>query len=264
MRIFDAQIRSDTRTDDELRNLAYFGTERAVTTAHAPKSFTTAGPLLEYLDALSSEEPARLERCGLRGHVALGVVPSAQPSRAHYEVWKRLPELLSRDAVVAVGEIGAWEDTATQWELFDRQVALAAELSLPVVVTPPHELHVNMTYKMMARLSAGGLAPGRCLLTRLDERTAHTVHEEGFVVGLAVGNQDIEPREAASLIARLSERSSARIVLSTSLRSGAADILGIAKTMVALGDAGASPEELENVAYENAAELFGVSGTSAV
>lgn len=259
MKIFDAQIRSDTRTDDELRNLAYFDTQRVVTTAHAPRAFRDATELLGYLRGLVDTEVGRLRRCGLHGSVALGVLPAARPQRAHPEVYRELPHLLTHDDVVAVGEVGAWEDSASHWSLFDRQVKLALEAGLPVIVTPPASLRITMTYKMMSRLVQLGLAPTRCLMNLLDERLLPTVAEEGFIGGVAVGYRQIEPRQAAALLIDVLEKQPEaidRLVLNSSLRRGAADILGIPKTIVALQEAGAAADVIQQLAYDNAERLF--------
>lgn len=259
MKIFDAQIRSDTRTDDELRNLHYFDTERVVTTAHARHRFEGAGELLDYFDTLLGPELDRLERCGLVAHAALGILPAGQPRRAYPEVWSRLGDLLAHDRVVAVGEIGAWEDTRAHWVLFDRLVYAAIDAQLPVIVTPPHKLRVNMTYKMMARLQKLGMPPDRCLMNLLDERTLPTVIEEGFVGGVAVGYRLLEPRQGAALLCDVMEAQPDgldRTLLNSSLRRGAADILGIPKTIVALGEAGMGTEAIEKLAFGNAERFF--------
>lgn len=262
MKIFDAQLRSDTRTDDELRNLAYFDTEYVVTTAHPAQAFEDADSLLAYFRHLIDSELERLRRCGLDGGVALGLLPKTRPRRAHPEVYSELPQLLADERVFAVGEIGAWVDNSSHWELFDRQIRFALDANLPVIVTPPSDLRVNMTYKMMARAQQLGMRPERCMMNLLDARLLETAVEEGFVGGIAVGYRHIEPREAASIVAGVLERVPAaldRIVLNSSLRRGAADILGIPKTVVALGEAGLSPAQIEKLAFENANRLFRTS-----
>lgn len=259
MKIFDAQMRSDTRTDDELRNLAYFDTELVVTTAHAARRFEDAAQLLNYFSGLLDGELNRIRRCGLDGGVALGMLPATRPRRAHPEVYRDLPELLHDERVLAVGEIGAWEDTEEHWELFDRQVRFAVEAGLPIIVTPPSVLRVNMTYKMMARTGRLGLSPQRCMMNLLDGRLLDTVVEEGFTGGIAVGYRQIEPRQAAAIVRAVIERQPLavnQILLNSSLRRGAADILGIPKTVVALGEAGVSTEQIEKLAFGNAEQFF--------
>lgn len=258
MRIFDAHVRTDTRSDEDLKNLDYFDTERLLTTAHAYKPFERAEDILAYFEWLRTEECERVERCGLDAHVALGVLPDATPRRSHPEVWTRLPRLLVESPVVALGEIGAWEDTNPQWELFERQVDIARDLELPIIATPPKGLKANMTYKMMLRIERIGLQPHRVMMNYLDERLVETVVRDGFVAGIAVGSPNVEPREAARVIVEAVESvgHADRIVLNSALRTESADVLGIPKTASALEDLGMSTDVIDKLAYRNAAELF--------
>ena len=259
MKIFDAQIRSDTCSDADLQNLHYFDTERVVTTAHAPRHFERAEDLLAYFDGLVTEECRRLKRCGLVGHVALGVLPSARPRRAHPEVWGELPFLLDQPEVVALGEIGAWQDTQAHWRLFERQVRMAVEQGpLPLIATPPSDLRVNMTYKMMQRIEKLGMPPELVLMNRLDERLVETVVREGFAAGVAVGTLNVEPRAAAQMITEVVDTlgSAERIVLDSALRTGGSDVLGIPKTVVALQDLNMETRTIERLVYGNAMNLF--------
>ena len=86
MHFFDAQIRSDTRSDDDLRNLAYFDTTHVVTTPNPGRTSQTADDLCDYLAVLATDEPRRLLRLGIAPHVALGLLPVARPRRTHHEV----------------------------------------------------------------------------------------------------------------------------------------------------------------------------------
>lgn len=260
MKIFDAHIRSDTCSDAELKNLSYFGTAHVLTSAHGSRGFERAEDLLAYFDSLVLEAVPRLERCGLVGHVALGVLWSMQPRRTHYEVWRRLPELLARPEVVAIGEIGAWEDTQKQWDLFERQVKIALELGAkPLLISTPYELKANMTYKMMQKLEKLGFPSERAILGQLDERLLENVVQSGFVGGFTVGASSNKPREAARLVAEIVERlGSARgIVLSSGLGDGSGDVLGIAKTIVSLQDLGVEDSVIEDCVFGNAESFFG-------
>ncbi len=259
MKIFDAHIRSDTCSDTELKNLSYFGTSHVLTAAHGARSFERAEDLLGYLGELIDEGVPRLGRCGLVGYVALGVLPDAQPRRTHYEVWQALPELLARPEVVAVGEIGVWEDTKQQWELFERQVKIALEHGAkPLLISPPYELRANMTYKMMQRLEKLGFPPSRAVIGLLDERLLENVVQSGFVGSLPVGASSNEPRGAARLVMEVVENlgSAEGIVLSSGLREGGGDVLGIVKTIVELETLGMEAEVVERVVFGNMAAVL--------
>ncbi len=258
MRIFDAHVRTDTRSDDDLKNLDYFDTTDVLTTAHARRPFERAEDLLGYFEWLRNDECARIERCGPTPHAALGVLPDATPRRSHPEVWTHLPELLTRPRVVAVGEIGAWEDRDRHWELFERQARIAMELDLPILATPPSDLKANMTYKMMLRLEEIGVEPARVVMNYLDERLVETVVRDGFVAGVAVGTTDLSSKRAARTLVETIEAvgHADRIVLNSALRTGHSDVLGIPKTASELDALGLSEETIERLVYHNAAELF--------
>lgn len=259
MPIFDVHIRSDTRSDDDFRNLEYFETTHVLTAAHAGGGFERASDLLAYFDRLKTAEVKRLKRCGLDAFVALGLTPDARPRRTHYEVWAELPDMLE-PPVVAIGEIGAYEDCEDHWELFERQVKMAHRAGLAILATPPAGLKANMTYKMMNRIEKLGFAPGRAIMTHLDARLVETVVREGFVAGVSAGPYHMEPREAARAIAASIEvvGHADRVVLSSALRSGAADILGIPKTVAELEELGLESDVIESVSFSNALSALGL------
>lgn len=258
MDIFDAHIRSDTRSEDDLRNLHYFETTCVVTTAHAYRAFERASDLIQYFEGLTTHEVARLASCGLQAYVALGVLPEARPRRTHYEVWDALPVLLEREVVVAVGEISAEEDTDEHWELFERQAKMAMDANIPIIATPPPGLRANMTYKMMRRLDSMGFPRELAMMTHLDERLIETVVAEGFVAGVSAGPYHLEPRHAAQVVAEAIQKlgHAERIVLNSAIREGAADILGIPKTVVELQEVGVPAAIIQQLCFVNAETLF--------
>jgi predicted metal-dependent TIM-barrel fold hydrolase len=255
---FDAHIRSDTRSSDDLKNLAYFGTERVLTAAHPIRPFRHSDDLLGYFEGLVTSEVERIRRAGLLPCVALGLLADSRPKRSHYEVWEELPIMLEMPEVVAVGEIGAWADEPDEWELFERQVRLARQADLPILVATPNELKVNMTYKMMARLDKMAFPPELAMFNHLDERLVQTVAEEGFLAGVSVGPYHLDPRVAAPMVAAAVEGlgSAEKIVMNSALRAGGGDILSLPKVAVMLADAGVPAAEVERLVYGNAMRVF--------
>lgn len=260
MKIFDPYIRSRTQSEDDLKNLRYFGTEQVVTTAHGGQSFETTGDISEYFERLVGEECERLRRCDLEPHVALGVVPDARPRRAHPGVWPVLEEMLQRPPVVALGEVGVWRDEDDHWELFERQIRMARRVGpLPVLVTPPDRLKVTMTYKMMNWLDKQGYPTSLVVMTCVDEQLLENVVESGFCAGLPVGSASNDPREIGELIGEVTSRVEAadRILLTSALRSSGGDLLGVPKSIESLQEAGVDDEAIDQMVYANAARLFG-------
>lgn len=259
MKIFDPHIRSRTQSDADLKNLAYFGTERVVSCLSMGRVPERAEELLGAMEAHAVAEMRRLERCGLEAGAALGVLPGMRPRRAHYEVWRRMPELLALPTVVALGEVGVWEDTESQWQLFDRQVKIAQEAGIEaVIVTPPRDLRVTLTYKMMQRLEKRRVDPSRVLMMHVDETTLVNVVQSGFGAGVAVGASTLEPRRAARVVRDAMEAlgSYERIALSSALRVGGSDLLAIPKTVEALRALGSGDDEVEALVCGNASAII--------
>ena len=159
-----------------------------------------------------------------------------------------------------MGEVGVWEDTRAHWSLFERQVALAAAHALPLVLTPPRHRPINMTNRAMARLEQLGVHPERVLLVGLEGERAEVALSEGFRVALAVGPYGQPPREVAALVlelvARAPDRAPAALMLTAGVRAGAADILGVPKTLRHLGELGADEALRRAVCHDNAARFY--------
>lgn len=253
MHFFDAQLRSDTRPDDDIRNLAYFGTTHAVITGNPDVIMQTAEELIGYLGALSVTERARLEGMGIRAYTALGILAKQRPRRTHHEFWRELPALLTTDGVVAVGEIGAWRDQAAEWNVFCRQVEIAAELSLPIIVTPPTDLRVNMTFKMMKRLDDLGFPTSRVVFNHAEPRTLEAILVEGYFASLTVGAYHLDVQTTRELVqTHMGFRN--QMMLNSGLREGLADILASAKILEALSDL--EPQLISALTFDTAFDFF--------
>jgi predicted metal-dependent TIM-barrel fold hydrolase len=129
---------------------------------------------------------------------------------------------------------------------------------MPLVITPPRDLRVNMTYKMMRRLEHLDFPPERALFNYLDARLVENVHLEGFVAGITVDPTALPPRRAARLAADALEAlgDDRRLVLSSGLRAGAADVLALPKTLDALTRLGVPDPTITRLAHTNARELY--------
>lgn len=259
MKFFDALVHSDSRPDSDFENMAYFDVERLVACANAPRAFVAAHDLRAYFDELSEEEPARLAKLGLRAHVAVGVQPASLPARAHYEIWRDLPEILRRPSVVALGELtllGAEED---EWELIAHQIRIlvAAAIPKPVIFRLPTCDDTRTRIRWVARLAEvcanAGLAPAELVVNNVDWLTIDAVEEAGFRAGLEVGPFGVTLATATRIVLHHGSRG---IVASAGLRLGARDVLALPKLAVALGEADVPPDAIERVVYGNAMALF--------
>jgi len=251
--LFDGQIRTLTRSTEDLRNLRYFGVTHVLTSSFDWKPFNVSQDLVSFWELLMTEERARLREAEIEPFVALGLLPEARPRRSHYEVFDRLREFST--SIDAIGEIGVSEDHGLEWELFLRQVEIAREAQLPLVVRPPEHLRITLTYKMMCELEKVGFSPDQALFLHCCEKTAKTLLEEGYNAGVAVGTFGKTPAEVADLILSLND-TSPRLIATSSIGSGAADVLCLPKLVTELQTRGMVSDDVERYLFQNAFDLF--------
>ena len=261
MELFDPHIRSDARPDQDLDNLVYFDVRGGLITAHAPRPFVRAEDLITYWEWLLGPERERLARHGLRARVALGMPPRASPERASPGIWRALDGLLAREGAAAVGELSARSEEAGDWARLTRQLELAGRHELPVVIVPPRQLRVTMTYKMMERVREVEVEPGRAIFSGLDVRQAEIALAEGFGAALRVGPLGVPPRQIASHVEALleaePEAARARLMLTAGVRAGAADVLGLPGALQALRKHGIAEEDCRAACGGSARRLLG-------
>lgn len=254
---FDAHIRTDCIEDDVLENLLHFGVAKVLLAAHAPAPFEVAGDLLAYFGGLVSNEFHRLRRVGLTPVVALGVHPDAVPRRAHYEVWRELPSLLADPAVVAVGELALTDESEAQEALLRRQLEIAAEADLPVLVTAASRERARHVRRILALLEESPVQASRVMVNHIDFTCLRPVLEAGCWAGVTVGPMHLEQAAATDLIGRYRAEAVDRVIVNSGLRPGPADVLALPKLALGLTEAGLTQSEVRRLVWGNAERLFG-------
>jgi predicted metal-dependent TIM-barrel fold hydrolase len=259
VKIFDAHIYADERPDNDFSNLAWFDVERVLLCAHAPKTFQTAFDLVAYWQHLLDVETVRIERLGLQTHVAIGIHPSGIPRRAHYEIWRELPQILHDPRVSALGEIGVLEDSDKQWAVVDRQLRALASTGLnkPVVFRPPRTADtrdkIRAIQKFADLVATHGITSDNVVVQHVDWLTIDAVEAAGFYAGLTTGPFFLTAEQAVPIVEHHNRH---RIVAASALRTGGADVVAIPKLAVALGEAGIPRGDIERIVYGNAMSLF--------
>jgi hypothetical protein len=259
MKFFDALVHSDARPNSDFANMAYFDVERVIACSNAPRPFSTAYDLRAYLDELSEEEPDRLAKLGICAHVAVGVHPNAVPARAHYEIWRDLPELLRRPSVVALGELTLKDGAEQEWTLIRRQISVLLEhrIGKPVIFRLPANRDTRTRVGWVRRFDEicrdCGLDPSEAVVYNVDWLTLDDVEGAGFHAGVEVGPFGLTVAAATRIVLHHDHR---RLIAASGLRLGARDVLALPKLALALGEAEVAPGVIERVVYGNAMALF--------
>jgi predicted metal-dependent TIM-barrel fold hydrolase len=201
----------------------------------------------------------RLRRGGIAGYAAAGVHPRAIPWRGLERLLADLPDVLGRPQVVAVGAIGLDEGGAREVAVFARQLELARELRLPVLVDTPWRAKERLTRRALAMLREHDLDPGRVLLAGVDAQTVRMIRACGYAAGLtlstgAAGADPID--DAVRLVRSLGPEG---LVLGSGAGDGPGDLLALPRAAGRLAKAGLSPAVIRRVCGGNARALLGIA-----
>lgn len=253
--IFDCQIHPASLLDQDLVDLRFFGTRGVVALLGDDAPLGDAQEWLPWLEKQLVEGAARLRQAGIAPFFALGVPPSRIPERGFEEVLASFPRLSQLARVVAIGAIGFERDDEEEVEVFTRQLDVAAQLGLPVIVSTPARDKVRLTRRCITLLLAHGFPVERVLFAGVSAETLVLVRSYGFWASLLVHPSSLRPERAVGLVRA---HGSQGIVLGSDLGNGPGNLVGIARTLHLLRQAGVSQEVARRVARENALSFFRV------
>jgi predicted metal-dependent TIM-barrel fold hydrolase len=260
MRIFEPHAHMTSRTTDDYAAMAAAGVRAMVEPAFwLGQPRTSVGTFVDYFSSLLGWERFRASQFGIRHHCTIGLNPKeANDDALRRDVIDVLPRYLEKDGVVAVGEIGFDAMTSAEEDALVRQLELAAEFGMPVLVHTPHRDKGAGTRRTLELVEQSSLDPGHVLIDHNNELTVEEVDASGCWMGFSIypGTKMDEHRMVRILEARGPER----VILNSACDWGVSDPLKVAKTARAMLDAGFTDDDVDRVVWRNPVEFFGQSG----
>lgn len=226
-----------------------------VTCAHDVYRMSTSQVYLDHYDRLVRVETKLAARAGMDLYVALGVHPSAIPGDVDRLI-ELLPEQLRADRVVAIGEAGVELKDPREDGVLERQLSLAMELDMPIVVHTPRTRKEEAAEHALKLIDRSGISPERVLLDHLKEESVKVARDSGVYMGLTIQPPSkLTHEEAAEIIARHGPE---RFILSSDMSSIPSDPLALPRCALRLRGMGVSRKDIRRAAYENAARFYGL------
>ncbi len=256
VRTFDAELHAVALRPGDLADLRWFGVAGALlSSGDAARGASTREGVQRSWEAQTGAL-AHLRRAGLTGLMAVGIHPSCIPVRGLEALLAELPRFLGRPRVVALGAVGLEAGGEREEEVLNRQLALARDLRLPVIVHTPWREKERVTRRVLALLRAAGLEPDRVLVARADRRTVRMIRACGFAAGLSLsaGFGEDGLGEAVALVRSLGPEG---LVLGSGAGEGPGDLLALPRAAGRLAKAGLSPAVVRRVCGQNALRLLG-------
>jgi predicted metal-dependent TIM-barrel fold hydrolase len=260
MRLFDPHIHMTSRSTDDYQAMAAAGIAAIVEPAFwvgQPRNHV--GTFEDYFLSLLGWERFRSQQFGIRHFCTLALNPKeANNPKVADGVIGLLGKYLEKDGVVAVGEIGYDDQTDVEDHYFRKQVELAREFSLPVLIHTPHRDKRRGTERTLALIKDMGFPPELTLVDHNNEETLPLVLESGCWAGHSIyPNTKMDEGRMVALVKKFGPE---RIIVNSAADWGVSDPLKVPKTLAAMTDAGVPAADVDLVFWKNPVRFFAQSG----
>jgi len=162
-----------SRTTDDYVAMARAGVAAVIEPAFwIGQPRTSLGSYVDYLSTIIGFERFRAGQFGIRHYCSVGLNSKEANNEALAEaVMEVLTHFAAKDGVVAIGEIGYDEQTALEDKYLRRQIELAKELELPIMIHTPHRDKKRGTIHTIETIRKAGFPEERVLIDHNNEET---------------------------------------------------------------------------------------------
>jgi len=260
MKLFDPHIHMTSRTTDDYEAMAAAGIAAIVEPAFwLGQPRTHVGTFDDYFLGLIGWERFRASQFGIRHFCTMGLNPKeANDPRVNEAVLALLPRYLVKDGVVAVGEIGFDDMTAVEERCFARQIELAVEHELPILIHTPHRDKKRGTERTIALVKEMKFPEERVLIDHNNEETLPLVLDTGCWAGHSI-YPDTKMDEDR-MVALVKKYGRERIIVNSAADWGKSDPLKVPKTADRMRAAGIAEADIETIVWRNPVQFFAQSG----
>ncbi|NOT46031.1 MAG: hydrolase TatD [Acidobacteria bacterium] len=260
MKIIDPHVHMTSRTTNDYEAMAAAGILAVVEPAFwLGQPRTTVGSFIDYFNSLLGWERFRASQFGIRHFSTIGLNPKeANNPKLSGEVLDVLPRYLAKDGVVAVGEIGYDDQTQEEEDVFARQIELAREFDLPVLVHTPHRDKKQGTVRTIELVRKLKFPEERVLIDHNNEETLPIVLASGCWAGHTIyPNTKMDEQRMAGIVKKYGTD---RIVINSAADWGISDPLKVPKTIDVMRAQGIPDDTIEIIVWHNPVAFFAQSG----
>lgn len=259
MRYFDPHIHCYSRTTDDYERMSVAGVRVVVEPAFWLGSERTHPQThFDYFEHVLTFEPKRAAQYGIDHYCCLAMNPKESKNlEVAHQVIDGLPEYLKRDRCLALGEIGFDLITPAEEEIMRRQLHLAKDLGILVMVHIPHTNKRVGTERTIELLNEVGLDPNQVILDHNNSDTIDLAVEYGGFRGMTIYPGKVSIKEALDI---MDQYGTEKMMINTAADWGPADPLNVAKTAMGMRKHGYSDEQIEELVWHNPIQFYRQSG----
>lgn len=260
MMLIDPHAHMISRTTNDYEAMAASGVVALIEPAFwIGQPRTHVATYIDYLSAIVGFERFRAAQFGIRHYCTIGLNSKESNNEELAEaVFDILPRFALKEGVVAIGEIGYDEQTELEDRYFRKQLELAKELELPVMIHTPHRDKKRGTTRSMDVCEEHGMDPTKIVVDHNNEETVKEVLDRGYWAAFSIypstkmGN--------VRMVEIMAEYGSERIMVDSACDWGISEPLGVAKTAKLALERGIAQEDVRRVCYQNALDAYSQSG----
>jgi hypothetical protein len=259
MTIIEPHIHMYSRTTDDYQAMYAAGIRACVEPSFwlgANRRY--AGTFFDYFKLILEFETVRARRFGIDHFAAISLNPKEAEDRALAdEVIDGLGPYLDDERCVAVGEIGFNLITPGEEHAFRRQLDIARQRDMPVIVHLPHTEKPRGVERTAALIKEHNLKPERVVIDHNTEETIAAAHDTGCWCGMTVYPiSKLTPQRVSDIVR---EHGSERIVVNGSADWGISDPLSLVKVVKFMQTDGHDETTIRRLVFGNANAFYSQS-----
>ncbi len=213
-----------------------------------------AGTFYDYFALSLDFEPTRSVRYGIDHYSCISVNPKeADDLPLAMETLDGMGRWLDHPRCVCVGEIGFNRITPNEEKVFQRQLEMAKEHALPVLVHTPHDTPETSKKDGVARildiLREFDYDPGRIVVDHNTEETMPLTRKTDYWAGLTVyPYSKLNPRRVVDILRRWGLE---RVTVNSSADWGVSDPCSLPKTAEFMREQGFTDAQITQILHDN-------------
>jgi len=259
MVIIEPHIHMYSRTTDDYQAMYKAGIRACVEPSFwLGSSRRYAGTFFDYFQLILEFETVRARRFGIDHYCAISVNPKEADDRGLVdEVLAGIGPYLDHPRCVAVGEIGFNLLTPGEEYAFVRQLHLAKERGMPVMIHLPHTNKPAGARRIIEILRAEKMDESRIDIDHNTEDTMDMVRKTECYAGMTVYPiSKLTPERVSAIIRRYGSR---RMIVNGSADWGISDPLSLPKVVEFLRSDGHGEATIQKLVFDNAMAFYGQS-----
>jgi len=215
-----------------------------------------AGTFFDYFLLILDFETVRARRFGIDHYAAISLNPKeAEDQGLADEVIDGLGDYLDHERCVALGEVGFNNITANEEHAFIRQLEIARERDMVVIVHLPHTNKLEGTHRTVSIIRDVGINVERVIIDHNTEETIAVSRESGCWSGMTVYPiSKLTPERVSGIIRK---HGSDRMIVNGSADWGVSDPLSLVKVVDYMAKDGHSDETIRDLVFNNASAFYG-------